>query len=688
MSYRIGIDAGGTFTDFVAIGDDGSLTVYKTPSNPSDPVTALLDGLSGLAGQLGMKAQEFISSIDVLLHGSTVALNTLIQRRGARTALLVTAGHEDSLELRLGHKEDGHRWDFRYPPADIIVPAHRRLGINERVLAGGRIHQSLDEQQLDTQLAALEELEVEAIAISCIWSFANPAHEKKILEAVKKRFPDCFISSSLDILPRVGEYMRTSTTAANAYIGPAMDRYLSTIEQALLDSGFAGQLYIMQSNGGVASPAILRQRPVAALNSGPAGGPVAALWYGEMLQNRNVISVDMGGTSFDICLARDGSPDLVDNADIARVRIGLPMVNVISIGAGGGSIAHLDERNLLKVGPESAEANPGPACYCRGGNLPTVTDALVVAGYLPDSGLLGGDMPIDKSLAEKVIEQHIADHTGLDLLQAASGIIEITTQNMVEGIRIASIERGHDPRDYLLVAGGGAGPAFAASLARELGIEQVLIPTVAGTLCALGEATADLRYDSIRACPSTLGELDLSTVNQLLLDMKNEGMQALDASDKSLNDIHIEQYAEMKYVDQIHNCDVLMPGGEMNEDKRDELRQCFHQRHEELFTYCETDNEPELVSIRLSVIIKNGHEAQKATTNREAGEQQGRTRLTLLHGNDELTPTPIYGADEIDSSKMIEGPAIVEEFTTTIVVPPGDSLTYYPQGYYLLKVGK
>ena len=684
MAYRIGIDAGGTFTDFVAIAEDGSLTVFKTPSNPQDPVVALLDGLAGLAKSFGMESRTFIEQIEVLIHGSTVALNTLIQRRGARTALLVTAGHEDSLELRLGHKEDGHRWDFHFPPADIIVPAHRRFGIQERILADGRVHEALDESQLNAKLTALEDLDVEAIAISCLWSFANPEHEQRITDAVEKKFPDRFISSSLEILPRVGEYARTSTTAANAYIGPAMDRYLSTIESSLLENGFSGRLYIMQSNGGLASPEVLRRRPVAALNSGPAGGPIAALWYGANLDQKNVISIDMGGTSFDICLARDGLPDLVDNADIARVRIALPMVNVISIGAGGGSIARIDERNLLKVGPESAEANPGPACYCRGGNLPTVTDALVVAGYLPDTGLLGGDMPIDRSLAEDVIQKHIAEPADLSLLEAANGIIKITTQNMVEGIRIASIERGHDPRDYLLVAGGGAGPAFAALLARELGIDQVLIPTVAGTLCALGGATADLRYDSIRACPSPLSKLNLDNVNHLLKEMEEEGRKALDADTDTML---IEQYAEMKYVDQIHNCDVRMPDGPMTEDTREQLRQRFHQRHKELFTYCEEDNEPELVSIRLSVIIKNKIGETGSQSIETTKQSKDRSRDTLLHDNGKLMPTPIYTGNELEAGQRIEGPAIIQEFTTTIVVPANDRITYYAEGYYLLDVG-
>ena len=404
-----------------------------------------------------------------------------------------------------------------------------------------------------------------------------------------------------------------------------------------------------------------------------------------MLERDNVIAIDMGGTSFDICLAREGLPDLVDKADIARVRIGLPMVNVTSIGAGGGSIAHLDDRRLLKVGPQSAEANPGPACYQRGGELPTVTDALVVAGYLPDTGLLGGGMQIDRSLAENVIDTHIAKPSGLSLLEAASGILRITTQNMVEGIRIASIERGHDPRDYLLVAGGGAGPAFAAALARELGIEQVLIPTVAGTLCALGEATADLRYDSIRACPASLSELDLQQLNTLLLEMEQEGTQALNI-EAGKNDVFIEQYAEMKYVDQIHNCDVPMPSGQMDDEKREELRRAFHQRHRELFTYCEEDNEPELVSVRLSVIIRNPAERQQTQAEQRSATSNNSTRDTLLHGNGELTPTPIYQGEELGPGQVVDGPAIIQEFTTTIVLPAKDRISYHPGGYYLLEI--
>ena len=689
MNYRIGIDAGGTFTDFVALADDRSLLVHKTPSDPGNPVSVLVDGLTGLARKAGLDFPGFISRCTVLVHGSTVALNTLIQRNGARTGLLVTAGHEDSLELRLGHKEDGHRWDFRYPPAEMIVPAQRRLGVKERIIAGGKVRVPLDEGQLDEQLEKLAQAEVEAVAISCLWSVANDVHERKILEKAKQRLPDCFVTASVDILPRVGEYTRTSTTAANAYVGPALDRYLSSIETALVERGFAGRLYIMQSNGGVAAPEVVRRRPVAVLNSGPAGGPVAALWYGRQLGYENVISIDMGGTSFDVSLARNGLPDVIDQADIARVRVGLPMVNVTSIGAGGGSIARLDERKLLQVGPDSAEANPGPACYMRGGARPTVTDALVTAGYFPDTGLLGGRMKIDKNLARQVIQDNIAAPAGIDVYRAAHGIIEVTAKNMVDGIRIASIERGYDPRDYLLVAGGGAGPAFAAMLARELGMEKVLIPSTAGALCAMGEATANLRYDAIRACPSRLDKLSIDLADRLFARMEQEGRSALGIGDRDR--ARVQRSAEMKYVDQIHYCDVQAPPGIMDADKLAQLRESFHRRHEELYTYSEPDNEPEIVSLRASTVVDTLAPAvagdEVTLTGIPIDPQE--TRNVLMPDTREFRSTPVYrnlGDSFKPAASSIEGPAIIEEETTTIFIPDGDTIRYNPAGFYLLEV--
>ena len=687
MSYRVGVDTGGTFTDLVALSDRGAMIVHKLPSDPAAPERVLLEGLAGLAGRVSLDVNTFLGECDVVVLGTTVALNTLIQRNGARTGLLVTQGHEDSIEIRLGHKEDGHRWDFRYPAATPIVPAHRRLGVRERVLADGRVHQLLDEAQLREQLHELVRLKVDAVAISCLWSFLHPAHEQRIEVLVREAMPECFVSSSLAILPRLGEYTRTSTTVANAYVGPAMRKYVKQIETALSDEGFAGTLFVMQSNGGVTTPEVLLERPVVALNSGPAGGPVAALWYGEQVGSRDVISVDMGGTSFDICLVKGGLPDVVTSAEVARVRIGLPMVNVTSIGAGGGSIARMDERGLLKVGPESAEAYPGPACYGRGGTQATVTDALVVAGYLPTSGLLGGSMSIAPDRAAEVIRHNIAEPADLDVFDAARGVIELTTRNMVEGIRIASIERGHDPRDYLLVVGGGAGPAFAGLLARELGIKKVLIPRIAGTLCALGGATADLRYDSIRACSAHLSTLSLKSANGLIAEMESEGRDALSNALSDEHRVRIERTAEMKYIDQIHYCDVSVPGGILDGAKIAQLRERFHERHEQLYTYRESENEPEMVSLRVTTVATHAQSAPvPADLGGDADAKPVDHREIALVAPPDIVSVPVYRGDELHSQAEIEGPAIVEEETTTILVPPDTSLVLDRRGFYVMSL--
>ena len=649
MQYRVGIDAGGTFTDLVALAEDGSLLVHKLPSDRQTPETVLIEGLGGLAERAALTLGDFLNACSVIVHGSTVALNTLIQRNGARTGVLVTEGHEDSIEIRLGHKEDGHRWDFRYPAAIPLVPAERRFGVRERVLASGHVHLPLDETQLQRQIDKLAEAEVEAVAISCLWSFLHPQHEQRIEELVRARLPGCFVSTSLRILPRVGEYTRTSTTTANAYIGPAMRSYLARIEQALVARGFAGDFYAMQSNAFVATPAMLTERPVAALNSGPSGGPVAALLYGRQVNEQNVIAVDMGGTSFDICLVKDGVPDIVSNSDVARVRIGLPMVNVTSIGAGGGSIARIDERGLLCVGPESAEADPGPACYARGGTRATVTDALVVAGYLSDTALLSGTMAIDLTQAKTVVQNDIAEPADIDVITAARGIIEMTVRNMVEGIRVASIERGHDPRDYLLVVGGGAGPAFAGLLARELGIARVLIPKIAGALCALGEATADLRYDSVRACPVKLSDLKAEHINQLFTEMEAEGASALKTDNGNGGQLYTERSAEMKYVDQIHYCDVSAPDGMIDAEKIQILREQFHHRHRELYTYCEPDNEPEVASLRVSTVTRRSAPSASAATNVDgvATPAPTATRSAALLSCSEPVDVPVFRGDTL-----------------------------------------
>ncbi len=687
MTYRVGIDSGGTFMDFVALSSDGRRWIHKASSDPTAPSRVMLDGLGGLADKVGVDLAEFLASCEVIIHGTTVALNALLQQRSAKTGLLSTAGHQDSLEIRLGHKEDGHRWDFSFPAAPPLVPAYLRLPVRERVLSDGAVFTALDEEQVREQVRVLKDNGVEAVAVSCLWSFLHPGHEERIAELVREELPDCFLSLSSRVLPRVREYPRTSTTALNASIGPILERYMRDIEGRLREHGFAGAIYYMQSNGGVGTREILNERPVAALNSGPAGGPVAALQFARLLGKSSVISIDMGGTSFDVCLVRDGLPDIVTDVDVARYRSGLPMVNVTSIGAGGGSIATIDERGVLQVGPASAEANPGPACYDRGGVDPTVTDALVVLGYLPQNALVGGAMSIKRPLAEAAIQRELAEPLGISVEKAAQGVVDLTASNMVEGIRVASIERGHDPRDFVLVAGGGAGPLFAGLLARELAIETVVVPKVAGVLCAFGEAVADLRYDAVRSYPTTLGSIDHARANALFEEMEAEGRAAL--LEAGATDVRVARMAEMKYADQMHYCDVAVPSGHLGPGEIAELRTRFDAKHEQLYTYSEPDNEAEILSLGASVIVGasgSGDADSSAESAATAVPGPGATRRVLLPGSDRSVDVPVFDGARLSPDAEIHGPAIIEEETTTTVVFPDSVARLDSRGFYLMEV--
>jgi N-methylhydantoinase A len=682
--YRVGVDTGGTFTDLVSIDADGAIAIHKVPSRHDAPSSTMLEGLEGLAVKAGLALDEFLARCATIVHGTTVPLNTVLQLRGARTALLATAGHEDAIEIRLGHKEDGHRWDFDYPPATPLVPAEHRHGVAERVLADGTIHQALDPAALEPILDALVAADIEAVAVSCLWSFERPEHERAIEAAVRRRLPNAYVSASVDVLPRIGEYTRTSTTVLNAYVGPILRRYMAELETGLAAAGFTGNLFYMQSNGGMATRGVLERRPVAALSSGPAAGPIAALHFARLIDTGNVISVDMGGTSFDICLVRDGRPDLVADIDIGRYRVGLPMVNVTSIGAGGGSLAHMDPRGLLQVGPGSAEAFPGPACYGRGGVQATVTDALVTLGYLSSRALLGGRLTISRDAAEQAIADDVVAHLGGTVEQAAQGILELTITSMVDGIEVASVERGYDPRDFALLAGGAAGPTFGGLLAQELGIANVIVPKVAGVLCAFGDTLADLRYDIVRSCPGPLADLTPARVAALSDEMRREALDALGLPPDA--DVRVERVAEMKYLNQVHYCDVDVPDVD-GDELLEALAEAFHQRHLDLYAYVERDNSAELLSLRLTVVV--GHQA--AAVHIAGGDPAEALpapldhRAVLLRGAAAPTAVPIYDGAGFPVGPVLSGPAFLEEETTTIFVPEGAQATLLAGGTYLLR---
>jgi N-methylhydantoinase A len=687
MGHRIGIDTGGTFTDLILVDGQGTVELFKTPSTPADPPAAIRNGLQSIAARLGTSMQEFLGDCDLVIHGTTVALNTLIQLKGAKVGLFCTRGHEDSLEIRNGHKEDGHRYDFRYPAATMLAPRQLRMPVSERVLSDGSVRLPLDETDVHRGIEIFRREGVEAVGVSFLWSFLHPEHERRVGEILAEELPQAHVTLSVDLLPQIREYTRTSTVAVNAYVAPGLIRYIDSIEAMLTHLGYTNPIRYFQSNGGLTSARVFSRRAVSALNSGPAAGPSAALHYASGLGETDVLTLDVGGTSSDISLVRDGKVDLVKDVDIDRYRVGIPLVNVISIGAGGGSIAWIDSQGLLHVGPRSAEALPGPACYMRGGTDATVTDALVVLGYLNQTALLGGRMPIDADAARRAVQDEVAGPLRLTLERAALGIFNIINANMIGGIRSVSVERGHDPRDFSMVAGGGATSAHAGRLAADLGIRKVIIPRIASGLCAFGEAVADVKHTYLASYTVRLPDLEPARLDDLFLGLERQGRDELHAEGFADADIYVHRSVDMKYVDQVHECRVEIPLFEITDARVPDIEDAFHRRHEALYTYCERDNVPELINVEVSVYGRSPRivvpDDGPAEERRPAPTDH---RASFFAEYDERRATPIFDATALGVGDMVEGPAIVEEESTTIVVFPGSTLSLPRSDLYVMTV--
>lgn len=687
MGYRLGIDTGGTFTDLILVDGQGLVELFKTPSTPDDPPAAIRAGLEAITERLGTPIRTFLGECDLIIHGTTVALNTLLQLKGATVGLLCTRGHEDSLEIRNGHKEDGHRYDFRYPAAPMLVPRRLRVPVSERVLSDGSVRLSLDEDDVRRGSELFRRARVKAVGVSFMWSFLHPEHERRAGEILAQELPDVHVTLSVDLLPQIREYTRTSTVAVNAYVAPGLAGYVDAIEAMLAELGYTNPIRYFQSNGGLTSGRVLSRRAVSALNSGPAAGPSAALHFASSLGHRDVLTLDVGGTSSDISLVKDGKVDLVKDVDIGRYRVGIPLVNVISIGAGGGSIAWIDGQGLLHVGPQSAEAVPGPACYMRGGLDATVTDALVVLGYLNQEALLGGRMPIDADAARSAVRERVAEPLGLTPERAALGVFDIANANMIGGIRSVSVERGHDPRDFSLVAGGGATSAHAGRLAADLGIRKVIIPRVASGLCAFGEAVADVKHTYLASYTVQLPDLNPGRLERLFSELERQGRAELREEGFADSDVYVERSLDMKYVDQVHECRVEIPLFEIDERGVTEIERAFHARHEALYTYCEPDNVAELINVEVSVYGRSPSlEVPAAHPDRAASPAPREERDCLFAESDERVTTAVFDASSLPVGASLAGPAIVEEESTTIVVFPGSTLDLTRPDVYVMTV--
>jgi N-methylhydantoinase A len=690
MNYRLGIDTGGTFTDFILAAPGEDIRLYKTPSTPHNPPAAVQEGLRQISADLGCSVEAFLDVCDLIILGTTVGVNALIEHKGAKTGLFCTKGHEDSLEIRLGHKEDGHRYDADFPQVVMLVPRVLRFPVDERVLSTGEVRAPLNEDDIHRGLRLFKDEGVEAIAVSFVWSFLRPDHERRAAEIIRAEFPEAYLTLSVDVLPQIREYTRTSTTVVNAYIGPIIKQYVERMEGFLHGLGYRHQVRYMQSNGGLTSGRFLMDKGIYALNSGPAAGPNAGLFFGEAFGSRDIITIDMGGTSFDIGLSKNGKTNIAKDFDFIRYRVGIPMLQVETLGAGGGSIAFVNQMGLLQVGPESAGAQPGPAAYGCGGKRPTVTDALVVLGYLNQEALLGGRLRIDAGAAHRTVAEGVAAPLKLSLEQAALGIFKVVNANMVSGIRRVSIEKGYDPRDFALVVGGGAGPAHAGRLAGELGIRAILIPKVSSAFCAFGEIISDLKHNYLSSCVTRVDHMDYARINGLFAEMEERGRQELTDAGVTAKQIAVHRSLDMRYVDQIHECQVDIPAVDLTQQNIGEIAEAFHRRHEELFTYCERDNLVEIINLEATVVGQVPRPQLPALRRGGADPSPARSGewQAFFEECGGFLPTPVYDGAKLLGGNILQGPAIIEEETTTIVVFPGWQARLEDPGMFVMTVSR
>ena len=680
MSYRIGVDVGGTFPDLVAIDEGGLTTLAKVPSTPEDPSIGVLDGLSQLAGRIGVERAVLLRDTDRIVHGTTVATNALLEHKGARLGLLTTEGHRDVVEMREGLKDD--RYNLRMPPPEQLVPRRLRLPVRERIRADGRIETPLDPASLEAAIAVLQRERVESVAVCYLHAWNDPRHERQTAGALARALPDAYVSLSSAVLPQIKEFERVSTTIVNAYVGPVLSRYLARLEARLAEAGYRGPTLIIQSHGGVAPIAEAGRLAAGAVLSGPAGGAAGSVYASRFLGEPNLIPFDMGGTSTDICLVVDGQAALVMDRKIAGHRIALGSLDIASIGAGGGSIARVDAGGILHVGPVSAGAAPGPACYGQGGAEPTVTDANLVLGYLDPANFLGGARRLDEGLAERAVDR-IASALGIDRLAAARGIHRVINTNMAEGVRLVSVRRGVDPRRFALFAFGGAAGLHATDIARELGLARVIVPRVASVLSAWGMLATDLRFELSRTHIGDAKALDGAAVKRLFDEMQAEGLARLRASFDG--PARAARSVDMRYGEQVFEINVPLANVDWSAaDPLPQIVERFHRRHEALYTYSMPDQEAVLVNARVAVsgILEELPQEPELPAASPTFSQAER-RIYL----DDWIAAPVYAFDRVAPAQVIAGPAIVESATTTVLLRPGDRATVTPQGWLGIAVG-
>jgi N-methylhydantoinase A len=670
MGYEIGIDVGGTFTDFV-VRNGGESFSGKTPTTPSDEATGILNAVAMIADRFGTDPAAVLRNTTSFVLGTTVVTNAILEFAGANTGMITTKGFRDIIDLRAGYKED--HFDIRLPPPHPIVHRQKRKGVTERIGSTGKVEIPLNEDEVREAARELKALGVESVAICFLFSFQNPSHELRAREIVREELPNVHISISSEVLPQVREFERFSTTLLNAYLSPKLSNYLGRLQARLTSSGFAGQLFIKLSNGGVMNLAYCAERGVELIQSGPSGGVTAAIEVGGWSGFKDIIAVDMGGTSYDVCLIKDGSPDIGVNSWVSRYRVATPMIDIHSIGTGGGSIAWIDEGGALRVGPRSAGSTPGPACYGRGGTEPTVTDANLVLGYLNPKSIGGGKIQLDIEAARAAIRRRVAEPLGLTIEDAASGIFRISNGAMTNAIRYVSVSRGRDPRDFALMAFGGAGPVHMGVQAKDLGIKTVLVPKNAGVFAALGCLISDFKISKVRSYIARSNQVDLDVLNRIFEEMEREPEATLGQAE-GVAEVVPYRALDMRYVGQTHEVTVPIRSrtkrvSELNLKK---TLQEFHELHAQLYSFKRPEQPVEILSVRSDIVGTREKLRYKSQPFGSEDPSAARTGARRAHFDGTgYVDAPVYDGTKVKPGNLLSGPAIIEEPATTIVIYPG-----------------
>lgn len=685
---RVGVDIGGTFTDLVAQDEGGSLRVAKVLTTPQDHAEGSMHAV--------VKAGVDLKSADLFLHGSTIAINTVVERKGVKTALLTTRGFRDVYEIGRSNRPDAYNLFFERPVP--LVPRSLRREVTERTTARGEIHTPLHREEAAAVVAELKKAGVESVAVCLLHSYANPAHEEELGEIIASVEPNAYVTLSHRILREYREYERTSTTAVNAYVGPVVARYLGSLRERLRRQGFRGEVLVMQSGGGVMPLDAAIQAPVRMMESGPVAGVIGAASVGHALGYPRAIAFDMGGTTAKTSLVKDGQVEIASGYFIGGYATGqpvmLPVVDIVEVGSGGGSIAWLDGAGGLKVGPVSAGAMPGPACYGRGGTEPTVTDANLILGRLGAESFLGGEMPLAREAAVAAIRKRVAEPLGLDVDEAAVAILRITDAHMALALRAVSVQRGQDPRDFALVAFGGAGPLHGCTLARELKIPVVIIPQLPGQFSAWGMLTCDLRHDYVQTLVRDFYGVDPEEIRAALAALVNNGLRALGTARQTGGPMPVvDCRLDLRYRGQEYTVTVPLPGAGFAAEDRQRVAGRFHELHRLLYGHAAPEEALELVAVRVTVhrAVEAGRSFPAAhlplsDARRSApAHAQRRAYMGERYGS---VDTPVYRRSELAPGMKVEGPAIIEEEASTTVVLPRDRVQVVATGELVIEIAR